>query len=158
MTGLEPRTNRPALIWLTQALLILLFGIVSVAALGATLKNPDAPAPGLPVLRVVVGLLFYIALVSPIAFLFYGLTRRRRWAWRSSIGFAIGLLFLVVVSQLVRPKGPIPQIEIAPSERFGAMLARVTIPLLLCVYAVRLYFSPKVRAFLGAPQRAQHGR
>jgi hypothetical protein len=158
MTEFEPRTKRPALIWLTQALLILLFGIVSLGVLGAVFTNPDSAASGLPVLRVMVGLLFYVALATPIALLFVGLARRRPWAWRSSIGFAIALLFLVLVSQLVRTKGPIPENAIPPSQRFGAMLARVTIPLLLCVYVVRLYLSPKVRAFLGAPQRAQHGR
>ncbi|HEX4825776.1 MAG TPA: hypothetical protein VFV19_15855 [Candidatus Polarisedimenticolaceae bacterium] len=143
---------------MTQALVILLFGIVSVGALAATFKKGNSAEAGLPVLRVVMGLLLYFVLAAPIAYLFYGLLRRRPWAWRGSIGFAIVLLLLVLVSQLVRSQGPLPKLEIAPSQRFGAMLARITIPLLLCVYVLRLYFSTKVRAFLGAPQRAQHGR
>ena len=154
--------KRPALIWLTQALLVLYFVIVSVAVASTipTLLAIETFAGR------VLGTLFWVscvlALAGPLCVLFYGLARRRRWAWRGSLVFAICVLILLAVSQLARPtgpsNGPFPQFEIKPEQQLGATIARITIPLLTLIYTIRLYFSSKVRAFLGVAQRTQHGR
>ena len=72
------------------------------------------------------------------------------------------VLMLMAVSALARPagpsNGPFPQFEIKPEEQLGATIARITIPLLMLIYTIRMYFSPKVRTFLGVAQRTQHGR
>jgi uncharacterized membrane protein (DUF485 family) len=155
----ELRRKRPAIIWLTQVLLVFYVGIISLALVTTLLAAlPSISSTLRSVLATLVGLLMSLVLAGPAAVLFYGLARRRTWAWRGSIAFMACFVLLMVISQLVRPKGPLPEIEIAPNERFGAHLAQITIPILLGLYVFRLYFSPKMRAFLGIAQRVQDGR
>ena len=143
--------KRPALIWITQALLVLYFVIGSVAV-ASTIPNLLAIESLVGrVLGTLFWLAFVLALIGPLCLLFYGLARRRRWAWRGSLVFAICVLILLALSQLARPSapsnGPFPQFEIKPEEQLGATIARITIPLLMLIYTIRLYFSSKVRAF-----------
>ena len=143
--------HRPALIWLTQAVLVCVVGVLILAGWGAMFSRSGPGGTG-----VVAGLAFVLALAGPLVLLFYGLARRRRWAWVGSFVFAALVLILVVLPLSPRPTTPSRANESAPARGYGAMLVRIALVALIGVYAGRLYLSPDVRAFLRVPQRAGH--
>lgn len=83
------------------------------------------------------------------ASILYGLTCRRRWSWHSAIAFAVLLLAVVVESRMYST----PVFEIKPKQTIGAAVADVVITFPLVLYPVRLFFSRKVRTFLGIRPR-----
>src|SRR5687767_2690071 len=101
MTVLEVKARRPALVWVTQVLLVIYIGIVLLAFLPLVTTLGSISSPGRLVLATIVALSLFGVLVGPAVVLFYGLAGRRRWAWRGSIAFAAFFLLLIIVSQLI---------------------------------------------------------
>jgi len=160
MSGIDRHAKRPLLVLITQGLLLLLIGFIVfvVASAITTVYRGQAQQP--PLLRFVSGLLLVVAFVALLSALFYGLAHRRRWSWGGSIAFTVLIAAWLTVLYFRDRAGVTlsPDTEADPSYRIGEAFGRASLPLAASLYAAWLYFSRKVRAFLGVPQRVQHGR
>jgi hypothetical protein len=152
----ESSQRRPALILLTQALLLFVIIFVLYTVGDALIMMARGEIANKSTSRVAVGVAGVIASMIPLALLFYGLVRRRHWAWFASLGFATLLCIGMVYSVVSHPSSA--DAAAPAAERVGYRIGTWAIPVLLCVYVVRLYFSPHVRSFLGVDPRMQSGR
>jgi len=160
MSQYEILGKRPILVFLTQALLLLAAVLATYWLLSALIMVQQGHVQRPPLLRVLSGTLLIAACVALLGYVFYGLARRRQWSWRGSIGLATILAAWLTVLYFKNgaAAGVSPQFDVEPSERFGEAVGRASLPLLAWAYALRLYFSRRVRGFLGVPQRGLHGR
>ena len=156
MSELDFKVKRPALLWLTQTVLVLFLGVMLLTMGAMLLTIPGTVSSGQSLLGTLLALLLYAAVAGPLALLFHGLAHRRRWAWGGSIGFATFLLILLIASRVILSRGPFPEHADALSGRARPGPGQFSIPVLLSIYVLALYWSPKVRAFLGVPQRDQY--
>jgi hypothetical protein len=101
-----------------------------------------------PPTAVTLGLARIVLFLSPFAVLSYGLARRRRWAWFGSVAFAVVLTVFWTVIELTDPSGPGWKLDGTVSERIGGTAGQAIFPLASLSYAVLLYRSRAVRAFL----------
>ena len=150
--------KRPPLIWFTQ-LLVFAFALLFLLFLGATLLAlPQIlafyrSAPWL----IYATLSIQAVLLASLVALSIGLVRRRRWAWPSSVVFAVLLLAFIVASRLRAANGPIPILPIPPEQLFGSAVADVVIFASLVIYPLRLFFSRRVKLFFGIVPGGAHG-
>lgn len=151
----SPALRRPALVWLTQVLLVVFcLAMAAGALLGMAAVLSRSNVPGW---RVAVGLAIALSELALPAWLFYGLAYRRRWAWHGGIAFSVLLLVITLWSRAHPAPGPLPQFEIKPNQMLGAAIGELTVTALLVLYPIRMFFSSKVRAFLGVRPFRQRG-
>lgn len=142
-------STMPLLVWFTL-LLVFVFSVFLIFSLVVHLLTvPTLIARGASLWQIAAVLAIQILLVSALVALFFGLVKRRHWAWPSSIVFATMVLALFFVSRIWPVNGPLPILSIAPEQMLGAAIGEIVITILIVLYPLRLYFSRKVRAFFG---------
>jgi hypothetical protein len=142
--------KRPALIWFTQGILVPLF---LAATLGLIAAVSALGQPGVKASLVALDAFVQIAIASLLAWLFYGLMRRRRWAWRAAIAFGICLALFAIGDRLLPLGGTVPLVAPTAEQRMGQTIGRILGTIIVVFYPIRLYLSRSVRAFFGVTAR-----
>jgi hypothetical protein len=134
------------LIYVTQALLAIAIVLQVYALIMGLLALPRALASSLPWSSLLLAFSATSAILVLASMLFHGLARARRWAWHGGVAFAVLLLVMVFYS---RANPAVPPSEIPANQLFGAAIGELLITVLVVLYPIRMYFSKKVRLFLG---------
>jgi len=138
--------KRPALIWITQALALL----IGITAIFGACKNAIAwltgSLPWITVTQLVTSLLIQGLLGGMTLFLFVGLIKPRAWARWGSVIFAICLFILYTI---VKHRMSASPYVYTPSEQVGAAIVEIVLIFALALYPPRLYYSKAVRKFFG---------
>jgi hypothetical protein len=144
---MSTRDNRPATVWLAQALL-LVFALIWLFSLTFNLlmiaRNGASASP----LRVFLGVSILGSVVVVLLIAFWGLAKRRVYGKWLGVG-ALSMLWLVVVYIQVRPpQGPMQRFEYnSPAQVIGAVIAAVFISVLFLILIFRLAFARSVNRF-----------
>ncbi len=136
------KRRRPILIWITQALAVVVGPFALFHAARWTLLSFTAEIPLTPRLAGTVMLQTIFGVLAVLVFL--GLIRPAAWARLLSIVFAICITALFFFSQ----HNATP-LTLTPSERVGAAVVEIVMVFAVALYPTRLYYSKAVRRFFG---------
>src|SRR6266853_1104249 len=142
----DVKRRRPILIWITQALAIVLGAFALFHAARWTLLSFTEELAFTP--RLVGTVILQITFGVLAILVFVGLIRPATWARWLSVIFAICVSGLFFISQ----HGATP-LTLTPSERVGAAVAEIVMVFVFALYPARLYYSKAVRRFFGINQR-----
>lgn len=151
--------TRPFVIWVT----VVISGLLAVAAVFGLLKvflqvplwlTPDS---GMAAWRIVLIVAVQAAEAVFLIAVSYAAFTRPRWGRVVCAVFA-GLITLAMLYAGINPD-PHPLFAIKPGpEEAGAVIGRLTICILFCVYAYKMVIGTKVRAYFqsaGRPRRTE---
>jgi len=140
------RPKRPALIWITQILALLVATATIFVAFETAVAWLTDLRSGITVIQFLRALLIQVFVGGMALLLFGGLVKPRGWARWGSVIFAICLFVLYAVAKHQLAAKPD---TFTPSEAVGAGIAEIILVFALALYPTRLYFSKKVRKFFG---------
>jgi len=143
------KPSRPFLVWVTQVLLVFLLIPQTIGLVGSVLLIPRIMASPLPGWQIALLFLANVSFVILATALFIGLVKARRWAWHGSVVFAILFMVFVFYTRAYPATGPIPQIPIPSNQLLGAAIGELLVTVLVILYPFRMFYSRRVRAFLG---------
>ena len=141
-------TSRPPIIFITQALAILMAVMGSLGLLDKiSLFLNGATITSIPLFLVGLSVQLFTT-VFPLC-LFFGLVKPRGWTRLGSMVFAIIMVIFVVIAFIKR-------IEVDHYgdnyERLGGWLGAIMVLIIALAYPIRLRQSPSVRAFFNIDQ------
>jgi len=141
------KLNRPATVWLTQALL-LIFALLWSASLLINLllvaRDGTAASPA----RVAVGVSALACFVLLLLIAFRGLAQRRLYGKWLGVFSLVCLWLIVVYIQVRPPSGPLKRFEYnSPAELLGAIVTALFVSALFLTLIFRLAFAKSVDGF-----------
>jgi hypothetical protein len=146
--------TRPFSIWVTVVIAALLSVAAVVGLLKVVMQVPLwlASGSGVALWRIALLVAFQAAVAAFVVAVTYAALARPRWGHIVCAVFAV-LITLEILYAGIHPD-PHPFFAIEPgAEAVGAVIGRLTVCVLFCVYAYKMVIGTKVRAYFQAARR-----